>query len=303
MRHFLRQHPEIYFPRREEQHHFEKDLMIPKLAYRRLGNYVMKRFNVTLENYLDNYRDAADEVILGDKTPTYLYSQTAAAEIFQFNPEAKLIAMFREPVSYMYSLHSQNIYNQYEDQTGFEKALTLEDSRKQEKNLSRRLRRIAHVLYYRDHTRYTDQLRRFVHMFPGHQIKCIIFEDFRRDNLGMVKEVYRFLGVDEAFTPEFKPVNPNKRRRFGFLKRIITPLAMTGVPEKLIPKTIYRRLREKFLDASTVYQPRKALDPELERHLKSQLKEEVIQFNDFLHEHCLIDSRTDLLKIWQYDEI
>lgn len=278
--------------------------MIRKVQnHRCIGKFLKKKYNLTLEDYLEHYLNVKDEKVIGDKSVSYLYSVTAAAEIFEFNPEAKIIAMFREPVAYLYSLHSQNLYNQFETEKDFKKALALEPARRDGRCLNRRSRRAAEVLFYRHRIHFTLQLSRFVRQFPRDRIKCIIFEEFKADNPGIIKEVYRFLGVDERFKPELKSVNPNKRRRLGRLKRLIGGLASTGLPEKIIPETIYKGLRNRFVQLSTVYQPREEIEPELERSLKKEFKPEVVRFDHFLHEQGLLGKDKSLLDIWQYRDL
>ena len=64
----------------------------------------------------------------------YLFSKQAAAEIAQYNPDAKIIIMLREPVAFLYSIHSQGLYSGNETKH-FETALSLEDSRRQGMNI------------------------------------------------------------------------------------------------------------------------------------------------------------------------
>jgi hypothetical protein len=302
LRDFLCQHPQVYFPEQDEMHHFESDLLLQRLIRRRhLTPYLIKRYNAAPEHYLDHYKPVDNETVIGDKTPTYLSSKTSAAEIYDFNPAAKIIALFREPVSYLFSLHLQNLFNLYENEENFEKALALEESRKKGLHLTRRAKGVAHLLFYSEKIKYSNQLMRYVRLFPREQIKCILFEDFKKDNLAVVKEVLHFLDVDPAFTPRTGTVNPARQRRFKWLKKVITPMAMTGIPAKLIPGPVYRWLKGTFNRASTVYTPGEPLSPELESSLKKKFKPEVIRFNTLLHESGMLDEKKNLMEIWQYE--
>jgi len=304
LRDFLNQHPGIFFPVQDEMHHFESDLLKHRLIHRRRINpYLVKRFNILPEDYMGHYKAVDNEIMIGDKTPTYLFSKTAAAEIYDFNPDAKIIAIFREPVSFLYSVHSQNLYNVYENEANFETALALEESRKLGAHLSPRGKAVAYLMFYRERIDYTRQLMRFVKLFPPGRIKCIIFEDFKKDNLKILTEVFRFLEVDPDFVPQTGIVNPTKRRRLKRLKQIIAPMAITGIPRKIIPSPIYRRLRERFIRTSTVYAQREPMNPALEQRLKKECKPIVIQFNHMLHEWGLIGTNTDLAELWGYDTI
>lgn len=300
---FLGQHPDIFFHKLKELHHFESDFLLDKIAsHNVITKNLLKRYNATLEYYLDNYK-GVDTVIIGDKTPSYLYSITSAMEIFNFNPSAKIIALFREPVSYLYSLHSQNLYNLYENEENFKKAILLEESRKKGDNIPRRGKKVKHMLFYCDKIKYSMQLKRFLNIFPKEQIKCILFEDFKNNNEAVVKDVFKFLGVDDHFKHQFEIINSNKRRRFRFLKNMINRMAFTGIPAKIIPKSQINTFGNFFNRISTTYEKRKTLDPVIANELKVKFKDEVICFNKLLHEYGFIEEEKNLIKLWQYDDI
>ena len=56
---------------------------------------------------------------------------------------------------------------------------------------------LPQLLQYSDHVRYADQLRRYHDRFPPEQVLVLIYEDFRDDNDGTLREVLRFLEIDE----------------------------------------------------------------------------------------------------------
>src|SRR5687767_13894655 len=91
---WLANHQDVYMPAIKVPFHFGTDLdMIPKRKFR------------TLEAYLALYEGATTQLWLGDSTPLYLYSELAAREIRNFDPEARIIIMLRNPVDMMHSMH------------------------------------------------------------------------------------------------------------------------------------------------------------------------------------------------------
>ncbi|MCP5048400.1 MAG: sulfotransferase domain-containing protein [bacterium] len=306
LRDFLDQHPDIYFPEQEELHHFEGDLIQQRLkASLWLPRYLRKRLNIEPEDYLEHYRDSGSQRIIGDNTPSYLGSETSAREIYNFNPQAKIIALFNEPVSYIYSLHSRNLYDRFEKVKDFGKALALEEARKNGKKIPIWGKPVPHMLFYRERINYTEQLLRFLKLFPLDQVKFIISDDLKYDSRVVLQEVLRFLQVDHLFTLEFKKVNPNKRRRYGFgtIKRLVSWAAKTVLPLRVRVRNHFRLIHSAFDPSVPIYEPPRVLDPELERQLKLEFKEEVIRFNQMLHEYGLLEKDQDLLEIWGYDKL
>ena len=79
---------------------------------------------ITLDTYLSYFEGAAGQQRVGKASTCYLCSKTAASEIREFNPDARIIIMLRDPVDMMYSSHSQQLYQGGEHIDDFEAALS-----------------------------------------------------------------------------------------------------------------------------------------------------------------------------------
>jgi hypothetical protein len=88
---YLKQHPEIFMPERKELHFFGSDFFAP-------------HFVRDLKEYLKFFEGADNKKRIGEASVWYLYSKRAAFEIKEFNPDADIIIMLRNPVDMMYSL-------------------------------------------------------------------------------------------------------------------------------------------------------------------------------------------------------
>jgi hypothetical protein len=92
----LGQHPEVFVGDKKEPHYFARDLFTPSNKY-------SKKLTLTLEEYEQNYVKAQDEKYLLDASVYYMYFEECAQRIFDYNPNAKIIMICREPVSRFYS--------------------------------------------------------------------------------------------------------------------------------------------------------------------------------------------------------
>ena len=115
---YLKQHPEVFVPDRKELDFFGRDL-------------VFKGHRLTEEEYLGFFSRATAEKRAGEGSVWYLHSKTAALEIKDFSPNARIIIMLRNPLDMMYSFHSQRLYNGNEDIENFSAALDAEAERTQ----------------------------------------------------------------------------------------------------------------------------------------------------------------------------
>ena len=205
---YLRAHPDIFMPLLKEPYFFGDDLIyqVPRLSE---------------ADYLDLFSMAHGPKRRGEASVTYLYSKKAAEEIADFDPEARIIIMLRNPVEMIYSLHSQVFFTGSEDIEQFEVALAAEPDRKRGHRIPDNCR-IVDFLFYREFVKYSDQVQRYLHTFGSEQVHIIIFDDFKRDVPQTYRTALGFLGVDESFRPPtFEPVNRNKIRRYPGLVQLL----------------------------------------------------------------------------------
>ena len=105
MNDYLARHPAVFMAPKEI-HYFGSDLKV-------------KRRNTEAE-YLQFFKEAGTEKIIGEASVWYLFSKNAAKEINDFSPGSKILIMLRNPVHLLYSIHSQHLYDGNEVETDFE---------------------------------------------------------------------------------------------------------------------------------------------------------------------------------------
>ena len=208
----LDQHPEIFMSPFKEPNHFNREHIDE--AKRRDGGYRGLPYK-DLDRYLELFDGADKQKIIGEASPAYMDSRLAASEIAKFNPDAKILIILREPVSFVRSLHSQMLRSGNETEKDLDKALRLEGARKRGENIPKFTSNPAN-LFYAERANYCEQVGRYLDAFDPSQVKVIIFEDFREDNRAVLKTILEFLGVDAEFS--FDPINLNVREDVRFVK-------------------------------------------------------------------------------------
>jgi hypothetical protein len=284
----LRQQPQIYMPSLKEPH-----FMASEIEPKRGG---VPR---TLEEYLALFADAESGQLLGEASPSYLSSHTAAANIVALQPHARIIAILREPASFLRSLHLQFVQSHIETESDFSKAIFREPDSSQQAHIHSESHQYP---LYSERVRYVEQLRRFHDVFARENVLVLIYDDFRADNEGTVRAVLRFLGVDDAVSVQAREANPTVRLRSKQLDDLIHSAAvgrgpvMRGVKVGVKAVTS-RRLRHGVLGLrrSVVYGQPAAPDERLVLELKRRFKGEVVALSEYLGR--------DLVTLWDYDSV
>ena len=226
---YLRAHPELYLPERKEPRFFGSDLDI------------RDRPDLDLDGYLDFFAAAGAARRIGTAYVWYLFSTRAAREIHDFAPEAGIVAMLRNPVEMIPSLHSEHLFNGNEDIVDLTEALDAEPDRR----AGRRIPPHAHLpqgLLYSDVPRYTEQLQRYLDAFGRDRVHVILYDDFARDAAASYRGVLRFLGVDEAFSPPaFAVINASKRTRSEWFRHFLA--RPPELPRRVISRFVPARIR------------------------------------------------------------
>jgi hypothetical protein len=292
----LRGHPEIYLPDSKEPWFFASD-MRPRFTPPSAGESPE-----TLEDYLSLFAAAGPRQRAGEASSSYLWSRTAAARIHDVQPDARIIAILREPASFLRSLHLQLLQTHVESQRSLRRAMSLEAARRGGKHVPRRSHR-PQLLQYADHVRYVEQVRRYHELFGADRVLVLIYEDFRRDNEATVRAVLRFLAVDDTRPIEVLDANPTVGLRSQRLDELVHAVSVGRGPlsqaakatvKALTPRDARRRLlrlTQRRIVHGTPSPPDEAFMLELRRRFKG----EVVALSDYLNR--------DLVTLWGYDRI
>lgn len=271
---YLRGHPQIFMPRYKEPHFFARDL----------GTYPLIK---SPEGYAALFAEAEPRhTAVGEASVYYLRSTTALAGIKAYDPDARIIAMFRNPVEMVHSFHSQLLYVGEETVTDFEQAWRLQDRRRQGLDLPPRTRG-AFLLQYAELGRFGTQTQRVLANFPRSQVKLILFEDFAADAGRVYHDVIQFLGLPHDGRTEFARINENKRARLDWLKHFLRkppPGLRRGVRrlKQLVGSERVGGLKSEIVRMNTVKERRQALSPALRAEMVETFRDEVRLLGELL---------------------
>jgi len=280
----LGRHPQIFMPHLKEPRWFSPDLRARSQAAHTHGP--RPQLPETAEEYLALFAPARPGQRVGEASSSYLRSRDAARLIARARPDARIIAILREPASFLRSLQLELIQNRIETEQDLARALAQEDRPGPGGALPR----------YTDRVRYVEQLRRFHAAFPREQVLTLIYDDFRDDNVAVVRRVLAFLQVEEV---EVEPLRANPTvhvrsvradRLLGRLQGARGPLARslkaaaarTGVSGAAIRAS-----------RGLLYGRPQPVDEALTAELRRRFAPEVRALSEYLGR--------DLVELWGYD--
>ena len=290
----LRRHPQIYMPDVKEPLFLASDL---RALFTRPPT---PNRPGTLEGYLSLFGPAQQRQRVGEASALYLWSREAAANIARLQPAARIIAIFREPASFLRSLHLQLLQNHTETQKDLRKALSLEQARRRGERIPRGCDRPA-ALLYSERVRYAEHLRRYRETFPVEQLLVLIYDDFRSDNLATVRSVFRFLDVDDTVAIETTEANATIRLRSRRLDTIVHDVSVgrrdpvSRVAKAGVKALTSERMRGVALRAaqrSVAFGKPRPVDETLMGELRVRFKPEVVALSEQLGR--------DLVSLWGY---
>ena len=289
---FLGQHPEIYMSSIKEPHFFCSDFHLESdRAYGKQRFYDFRSESA----YLQLFNKAKSVKVAGESSTNYLYSHVAAEKIHNFNPDAKIIIILREPAKFLYSLHSHYVKFTEENEPDFLTALALESDRRQEKVVSPRVTSPSY-LYYSQRVQYYQQVKRYCDRFDPKQIKVIIFEEFKSANDIIFREVLEFLKVDPGFTPEYAAVNVNKEVKFKAINSLVNNPLAKSISKNLLSQEFNEFVRDNIVEKFLWHQAPKAKMPdEIKTQLMEQYRPEVVKISELLD--------LDLISKWGYNRL
>lgn len=276
--HYLNQHPEIYMSPVKETNFFA--LEGEELNFCGPGDQaVLRRSKIvssvtSIEEYRGLFGRVSGEKAIGEASPLYLYSPKAPERIRHYIPEAKLIAVLRNPVERAYSNFLMMIrYGSREPITDFSRALQEEERRIKDN--------WEHTWHYKRMGFYHAQLKRYFDTFDRDQIRVYLYEDLTDKSDGVLQHIFRFLDVDDTFSPDMSSRHnvsgiPKNKALHDFLRKkhpiksILKPLTPEGLRQRIITSLQNRNLEKP------------PLSPEVRRQLVEAYREDILKLQDLI---------------------
>jgi hypothetical protein len=146
-----------------------------------------------------------------------------------------------------------------------------------------------------------EQLRRYHEVFGADQVLVLIYDDFRADNEGTVRQVLRFLELDDTVPVGVREANPTVRMRSQRLDDAVHAVSVGAGPisralkatvKAITPAPLRRRALHAAQQRLVVGRPRSE-DERLTAEMRQRFRGEVLALGEYLDR--------DLVGLWGYD--
>ncbi|MDY6937185.1 MAG: sulfotransferase [Cyanobacteriota bacterium] len=260
---YLQQHPQVFFPEKKELYFFAFE-----------GEDKPEGMITQFDRYQEMFANAPDDRVIGEVSSVYLFRPRAADRIQHYRPEAKLIAILRNPVDRAFSDYLMHVGNNHfsiiDPQTGKPKEFA---------NIVKNRGYFIQIGFY------AEQLKRYYDRFDADQIKVYLYDDLVADSQSLVRDMFEFVGVDADFVPDM-----SKRHKVSGIpkNRTLNDLVMKKNPIRSLAATVLKpflssQIRDRIRDninKSNLEKPQ--LSAELRQEAIEIYRDDILQLQDIL---------------------
>ncbi|HBL11495.1 MAG TPA: hypothetical protein DD379_08830 [Cyanobacteria bacterium UBA11162] len=254
LHYYLKQHPQVY--------------LIPNKGEDILTQRKIKSIE-DADKYLEQYKDATNEIALGEVSSVYLHADGVAQRIKHLFPDVKIIAVLRNPADRAYS------------HACFKKKY----SRKELKELQSKLLELTNFIepgYYYAH------LTNYFKLFPREQIKIMLYDELVSRPDYFIKELFTFIGVDPNFEVQRDRIYHKGKLKPNLVTRLTLQLLRSNQQLKHFFQFILKRIlpQLKQLIDQIVEPPIPPLSVQARRKLIKIYQNDIVQLQELTGLDC-----------------
>lgn len=197
----------------------------------------------SLPEYLNLFPDRHSSTIVGEASPSYLWCPESAQRIHDFNPQAKILILLRDPIERAFSHYLMDIREGVQ-------TLTFEDALAHDATVSPREWGGPSHLYV-DLGMYAKQVSRYCDQFPKEQILVIESAHLHSEPKATLARILAFLGLDPNWSvaEEWSRSESNRyaRPRGRIAAGVMGSRFVRQSAVALLPKSIRSKVRDRVL--------------------------------------------------------
>ncbi|MEM9803811.1 MAG: sulfotransferase [Cyanobacteria bacterium P01_D01_bin.56] len=266
---YLKQHPQIYMSPVKETGFFERDWEAAPKDIQRLK----KNGIVTWNQYQRLFAQASQQhVAFGEASPNYMFHYRSSAEQIQRRlPQAKLIAILRDPVQRACSDYLMNMRDAIGKQTP----------------LAEQVRSRGNSSYVLLKGKYYEQLKHFMDVFGRSQVDVFLYDDLRQDSQGFMRDLYESIGVSPDFVAntakQAQKAKVPKNQALNRLLKTKNPIRSVATSiMQLVPTELRHQLRDQLITLNSQDKSKAKFTEEDVILLRQYYREDILQLQDLL---------------------
>ena len=276
--HYLAQHPDIFLPKAiKETNYFVYSNRALDTAG--AGNadqrfqYLHRTTITDAEDYEALYAEAGSHQLRGEVCPRYLYYPNAARNIKEYAPDAKIIAILRNPIDRAFS-HYKMLSEYGLAPNRFFRELELEDDRIKSG--------WAWDWHYCGLGAYFSQMTNLLKYFDKSSVKVFLYRELARNPEQVMSDIFSFLEVDDH------PISVGEKHMVSYLPKSQRLHALLGyhsnfpgkeMLKKIIPRSVIDKVREPI---SRINQSKSAPSADEKAFILKKLRTDITKLEDLI---------------------
>ncbi len=270
LHHYLRQHPEVFVPSVKAPSYFYALDEPPQAVQREQATRT--HFVRDLDAYEALFEGWMGEAAIGEVSPAYLASVRVAGRVREALPDVRLIAVLRDPIERVHARYVARRRDGLESQPTFDALVDAELNSSPTFGMCDVPADTAGT--YLAGGFVSHILQTHLELASPDRIRCLLFDDLRREHSRVMSDIFAFLGVD----PNIAIDTDTRHNRSG--GTIANPLTRavwrhsSGARSALRP-FVPASMRDRTFHLATRSTRRAVISPETQRRLASLYRPEV----------------------------
>lgn len=263
---YLGQHPQIFMSQVKEPNFFayekHKEEDFPDKATRNHYNSSV----TNLEEYLSLFQLADNRKLIGEVSNTYMYMPHSLNSIKYYIPNAKIIAILRQPAERLFSRYTHLLRDNKVPTKTFDDVFDRESVWWQRADL-------VQEGFYAKH------LKKFYQNFHETHIKILFFEDLIKEPNLILREITDFLKVEPMEFMTDTSFNKSGKIKNGFVNKLVGHESIIIKSLKKVMPGYYKRIKSNNIFKKMVEEWRSGniekviLTPELKNKITKEIYE------------------------------
>jgi len=263
----LKQHPQIYMSDIKET------------------NYFAKKDNKEID-YNDYFKYKKNEKIIGEVSP--IYSETHVVpycpeRIYNYNPNAKILYIIREPIDRLKSVWKQNLSTGHWARKVYKENFNIDNIPKMSRDYKEAFFNYPSFI---EASKYWYQIQQYRKHFKDKQIKVILYEDFKESPKNILDDIATFLEIDpfvlEQHNLHYNTGKDKKvvRKYFSlifynkFSSFLIKKISFSVKMKSYLKKIIFRGIEEEIV-----------IDKFTENKIKNVLSDDIEEIFNYINKY------------------
>jgi len=270
--HYLRQHPQVFMSPVKETNFFSYD---GPDRERSLDGGASDQPVRTLAGYAGLFARAGGFTAVGEASPRYLYHPQAAERMRALIPEARLVALFRDPVERAYSSYLAYVRDGSERRSFLEAARDEIEGRNPP-SWGGKWCSVRSGLYH-------ACVSRYLQLFPRERIRLFLQDDLRQEPAEVLRDVFTLVGVDPAFEPDVSiRYNKSGLARSKVVHRLTGKNRVTLALKRVLPGAVRKPVFALWMKLIASNFERPHVPPEARRMLVAYYRDDVRRFQELI---------------------